>query len=247
MFDMNERSISHVPVVARVALVLALAAQLAWQSTKPALSTSPEDLPQASSITSLRLVSFGEPVALAKALMLYLQSFDSQKGEIIPWRNLDFDRVQGWLGAALALDPQAQYPLFLASQVYSDVRGDEKKQRQMLAFVRQQFEVDPNRRWRWLTDVSVLARHRLKDLALAREYVQAVRLKATGPDVPLWAKQMEMLLLQDMNELDTAKVMLGGLIESGQVTQENELRFLYERLAEIDAKLAGKAALSVQP
>lgn len=244
---MNERAISHVPVAARVLLALALGLQIAWQVTRPPLNASPEDLPQPPSMISLRLVSFGEPVALAKGLMLYLQSFDSQKGEIIPWRNLDFDRVQGWLGAALALDPLAQYPLFLASQVYSDVRGDERKQRQMMAFVRQQFEVDPNRRWRWLTDVSVLARHRLRDLNLAREYVQAVRLKATGPDVPLWAKQMEMLLLQDMNELETAKVMLGGLIQSGQVTQENELRFLVERLAEIDAKLAGKPVPDAKP
>jgi hypothetical protein len=244
---MSERAISHVPLAARLVLTLALGLQIAWQSTRPPLKASPEDLPQPPSMTSLRLASLGEPVALAKGLTLYLQSFDSQKGEVIPWRNLDFDRVQAWLGASLALDPLAQYPLFLASQVYSGVVGDEKKQRQMLAFVRKQFDLDPNRRWRWLTDVSVLARHRLKDLALAREYVQAVRLKATGPDVPLWAKQMEMLLLQDMNELETAKVMLGGLIQSGQVTQENELRFLYERLAEIDAKLAGKAMPSAKP
>jgi hypothetical protein len=244
---MKERAISHVPVAARLLLVLALGLQIAWQVTRPPLKASPEDLPPVPSLTGLRLASLGDPVALAKGLTLYVQAFDNQKGDVVPLRNLNFERVQGWLGAALSLDPLAQYPLFLASQVYSHISGDEAKQRQMMAFVRQQFDADPNRRWRWLTDVSVLARHRLKDLDLAREYVQAVRLKATGPDVPLWAKQMEMLLLQDMNELETAKVMLGGLIQSGQVTQENELRFLVERLAEIDAKLAGKTVPGAKP
>jgi hypothetical protein len=57
--------------------------------------------------------------------------------------------------------------------------------------------------------------------------------------VPLWAKQMEIFILEDMNELEAAKVMLGGLLESGAVTDPGELRFLQQRLQELEARMAG--------
>jgi hypothetical protein len=244
---MNERAISHVPALARVALVLALAAQLAWQGAHPLRTVQPENLPAAPALSALRLTSLGEPVALAKGLVLYLQSYDNQRGQIIAMRKLDYDRVQAWLAAALTLDPLAQYPLLLASRVYGEVMGDEGRQRQMLTFVRQQFDADPNRRWPWLAHAAVIARHRLKDMPLAREYAGAVRLQATADSVPNWAKQMEILLLQDMNELETARVLLGGLILSGQVKEERELNFLKERLAEIEAGLRDTAANPGKP
>ena len=237
---MNERAISHVPAPARALLALALALQLGWQAlVQPTAPARPEDLPLPPATSSLRLASFGDPVALARLLTLYLQSFDAQGDRSIAWRQLDYPRVQAWLAASLALDPRGQTPMLLASRVYGEVTGDEARQRQMLAFVRQQFEADPNRRYPWLAHASVLARHRLKDLPLAREYAQAMRLQATGPEVPHWARQMEILLLEDMNELDMARVLLGALISSGQVKEENELRFLRERLVEVEEKMSG--------
>ena len=162
-------------------------------------------------------------------------------------RRLDYDRLQGWLLRALTLDPLSQYPLLLAARVYAEVEGAEPKQRAMLAFVRQQFDVDPNRRWPWLAHAAVLARHRLQDLDLARDYAQVLRLQATGPEVPTWAKQMEILLLQDIGELETAKILLGALLASRNVRDDRELAFLQERLAEIEARLVGRAPNVAKP
>ena len=36
-------------------------------------------------------------------------------------------------------------------------------------------------------------------------------------DVPLWARQMEIFILEDMNELEAARIMLGGLLGSGEI------------------------------
>jgi hypothetical protein len=90
--------------------------------------------------------------------------------------------------------------------------------------------LDPDRRWPWLANAALIAKHQLKDLPLARKYAQAIRLQATGQDVPDWAKQMEIFILQDMNELESAKVLIGGLLHSGQITDPNEIRFLQEKL-----------------
>jgi hypothetical protein len=106
-----------------------------------------------------------------------------------------------------------------------------------LEFVYEEFLRDPDRRWPWLAHAALLAKHRLKDLALARRYAAAVDRHTTAPDVPLWAKQMEIFILEDMDELEAAKIMLGGLLESGAIRDPAEARFLAERLKALEARL----------
>lgn len=226
---MRERPIASVPKAALFLLALALCLQLAWHFMWPAKPPSAQDLPQAPSASALQLASVGEPIALAKMLMLYLQAFDSQPGLQLRYRQLDYGHVQNWLARMLALDPKGQYPLFAASQLYGGI-PDQSRQRQMFDFVYQQFFIDPNHRWPWLARAAIVAKHGLKDLPLARKYAQAIRLHTTGSEVPSWAKQMEIFILEDMNELQSAKILLGGLVNSGQISDLHEMRFLKERL-----------------
>jgi hypothetical protein len=58
---------------------------------------------------------------------------------------------------------------------------------------------------------------------------------------------MEILLLQDLGELETAKILLGALVASRQVRDDRELAFLQERLAEIEARLAGQRVPAPKP
>jgi len=137
--------------------------------------------------------------------------------------------VEAWLQRILELDPSGQYPLMMASQLYAQV-PDEHKQRQMLALVQREFMADPERRWPWLAHAAIMAKHRLKDLPLALSYAKALSDYATGPAVPHWARQMEIFLYEDMGEYETARVLLGGLLASGTVTDPHEIHFLLERL-----------------
>jgi hypothetical protein len=232
---MRERPISSVPKSALLLLVLAFLLQIFWHFSQPPRQAKAENLPSPPSISALRIASFGEPIALAKILMLYVQAFDNQPGINLPFRQLDYNKVQAWLSRILQLDPPGQYPLFAASRLYGEVT-DETKQRAMLEFIYRQFLLDPNRRWKSLANAATLAKHRLKDLPLARKYAQAIRLHATGSEVPGWAKQMEIFLLEDMNELQTARILLGGLLKSGQITDPHEFRFLEQRLIELEEK-----------
>jgi hypothetical protein len=230
---MTERPVSAVPRAILAFLAVALAAQLALKAGAARPSATAEDLPPVPSIGALRLASFGEPVALAKGLMLYLQAFDYQSGTRVPYRDLDYDRVEAWLAAILELDPSGQYPLLAASRLYAEV-PDEAKQRSMLEFIYRQFLVDPDRRWPWLAHATVIAKHRLHDLPLALRYARAIERLATAPDVPLWARQMQAFILEDMNELDAARLVIGGYVSSGKVKDPGELRFLDERLEELE-------------
>ncbi|TFW28422.1 hypothetical protein, partial [Duganella callida] len=194
-----------------------------------------QDLPPAPSLAALRLAALGDPVALSKATMLYVQGFDEQAGVSIAWRDLDYPRVISWLQRVLELDPRSQYPLLAASEVYGAV-SDPQRARLMLEFVYARFQEDPNRRWPWLAHAALVARHRLHDLPLARRYARAIRLQATGADVPPWARELEAFILQDMSELDSARALIGGLLRSGQITDPHELQFLSDRLDQLNKR-----------
>ena len=234
----DERPLSAVPRWLWLVLAAALAAQLVWQLPGRPRSPAAADLPPAPSVQALRLAAFAEPEALARIAMLYLQSFDLGGGNVLPYQKLDYQRLVAWLRSILELDPRSDYPLFSAARIYAEVI-DPARSRIALDFVYQEFFRDPNRRWPWLAHGALVAKHRLGDLPLARRYAAAIDRFTTAADVPLWAKQMEIFILEDMNELDAARVMLGGLLDSGEIRDPAEARFLAQRLKELEGRLGG--------
>ena len=69
----------------------------------------------------LRLSALGDPVALARILMIDIQGFDNQKGVSLPFNQLDYDVLGEWLDAIVGLDERAEYPHFSAAKLYSSV------------------------------------------------------------------------------------------------------------------------------
>jgi hypothetical protein len=219
------RPLAAVPRWVLAALAATLAAQVAWQALRNSGDEAEPELDPAPGAQALRLAAFAESEAAARLAMVYVQSY----------RSPDYRRLMGWLRSALELDPRGQYPLFLAARVYAET-GDPARNRVALEFVYREFLHDPDRRWPWLAHAALLAKHRLKDLPLARRYAQALERHTRAGDVPLWARHMEIFILEDMNELEAAKIMLGGLLQSGVVQDPAELRFLKQRLEELEAR-----------
>ena len=51
---------------------------------------------------------------------------------------------------------------------------------------------------------------------------------------PPWVTQMEIYVLEDLGEFESARIIIGGLLESGKLAgNDNELRFLKNKLAEL--------------
>ena len=215
------------PFIVLVAAFLALQIMVARLHDRP--TATAQSLPAPPSDQVLRLVALGEPMVLGQLLTLWLQAFDNQPGISIPFVQLDYDRVEAWLDRLLNLDPKAQYPLMMASQLYGQI-PDLDKDRKMLEFVYRRFLEDPNLRWQWLGHAAIMAKHRLKDTRLALHYAQALATRVTDPKVPSWARQMRIFLLEDLGEVETAKILLGGLLASGQIPDDHVKHFLIERL-----------------
>ena len=242
----KNRPLKDVPIVVLVLLAVTLALQIVWHVTRPPRIATTSALPAPSPPVTLQMFSLGDRIALSKMLMLRLQAFDNQPGISIPYRDLDYQTVCAWLDEILALDGRGQYPLFAASRLYSEV-PDKARQRLMLEFVYRKFLADPDRRWPALAHAVYMARHRLQDLPLALRYARALTGHVTSANVPYWVRQMQAWLLEDMGELEDARILLGGLVESGTIKDPHELLFLRRRLQRLEFETGIKGGLSEFP
>ncbi len=233
--NLDQRPLSSVSPWIKLLLVSFLVLQIFWHGHHKRLAIHSEPLPMAPSKQLLEVLSFGEPEVLSRVLMLWLQAFDNQPGVSMPFTRLDYTELTHWLQIISDLDPDSQYPFFSASYLYSQV-DNRDQQIQMLSFIRQNFLLKPNKRWRWMVHATIFARHRLNDLALAAEYAVLLRENAHGADVPHWAQQMEIALLEAQGEYQSARLFIGGLLDSGQITDIHELAFLNQRLKSLREK-----------
>lgn len=223
-----------VPAWFVIGFLFLLALQLVWGALRTSPQANISDLPEPPAPAYLRLAGMGDNIFLSRVLVLWLQGHDYQPGISLAYRDLDYDRLIEWLDTILLLDPANQSPLLLASRVYGSV-NDPDRQRKMLAFVADKFIDNPAQRWRWMAHAVYVARYRLDDNDLALKLAR--KLAGHSPDnVPSWARQMHIFILEDMGRIEAAKVLLGGLIDSGEIEDPNELRFLMRRLRDLEAR-----------
>lgn len=182
--------------------------------------------------SDIRLVSLGESELAAKLLEFWLLSFDTQAGRIMKYESLHYGNLIGWFETIEELDPRSDYPGLMASRVFVDVR-DVQRVKRMVNFVHRSFLKAPEKRWRWQAQAVILAKYRLNDLELARRLAEDLRIQAMNSDIPAWARDMEFLILQEMGEFEAARALVGSLLNSGAVTDSDELRFLTAKLKEL--------------
>ena len=233
-----ERPIGQVPAIVLVLFVCALLGQLVFNVWRPSVATESAQPDTPPAMAWLRVGSLGEPAALARVANLWLQSMDYSNGKLTRLHELDYDALAAWLERCLALDPSSEYPLFLASRVFSQVK-DPHRARIMLDLVARAYVVDPATRWPSMAQAVHVAKHRLRDLPLALAYAKILRKQASGA-VPTWARDLDILVLQDLNELESAKILVGGLLNERRITDRTELEFLKRELSQIELRMRGQ-------
>jgi hypothetical protein len=228
-------------------LAVAAAAQVGVASLRPPPSVRVDALPAPPPLGVLEVLALGQRDALARLLMLWLQAQDYQPGISVPLRRLDYARVEAWLARILALDPAFGYPLLVAARLYGEV-DDPPRQRRMIEFVRRAFAAEPATRWQWQAHAVYLAKHRLHDLPYALALAEEL---AAAPDperaIPTWARQLHVFVREDLGELEAVKILLGGLLESGEIDDANERAFLSWRLADLERRLAAGREAQADP
>lgn len=235
VFKDKDRPVGDVPLIISVVLILTIAVQLLYHSQQEPVVAAADSLQLPMSTRSYVLSSLGEPIAASKILNLWLQAFDNQPGVSISFRQLDYTRLTKWLDTILKLDPKGRYPMLVAARVYGSVQ-DKERQRIMMDYIFYKFNENPDRHWRWLAHATIVAKHELKDMQLALKYANALADKAVGKNIPYWARDMKIIVLEDMGEVEAAKILVGGLIASGEITDPYEITFLEKKIQVLESK-----------
>jgi hypothetical protein len=202
--------------------------------------TPEKDIPRPIPADHIRLVALGEPPLASKLVAFWLLTVDVQAGNWLRLEELNYPNLTGWLETIQELDPHSEYPGMVASGVFIDVK-DPQRVRWMIDFVLRNFEQAPDRRWRWLAQCAVLAKYRLHDLPLALRLASALHTQTNPQTLPPWARDMEFLLLQEIGEYETARQVILGILQSGEIMEPREQVFLLQRLQELESDLSGRS------
>lgn len=183
----------------------------------------------------LQAMALGDPLVLGRVLMLNLQAFDNQQGESISFYELNYDILGQWLDRIVALDEKAEYPHFSAAKIYTSVLNN-KQVRIMIEWVRRHFANAPDARWEWMAHAAHMAQYTLEDRALARALAEELHRLTTPGKVPGWSRQMGVFFLENGSEYEASAAMLANLLDTGEVDDPNEFKFLLTRLEDIICK-----------
>lgn len=183
-----------------------------------------------------RGAAMGSEQLMGYLLAVRLQLHDNQSGQHFRYSLIDYDRLVEWLEQISDISIDTEYPMLLASRIYSQT-GSAERLRKILAFIDRRFDDNPQLHWRRMAEASVLAKHKLDDLELALGLAQKLAAQPESVEMPRWARDFEFLLLAELNEFETAIAIIEALLQSEVITDPDEKRFLLEKLSDFRQKL----------
>ncbi|RCS56831.1 hypothetical protein DU000_10850 [Parvibium lacunae] len=205
-----------------------------------------------------QLQSFNDPLLAGYAAVLWAQTAESglRSASTLPhpalqqpvrWHDLDYAVLQQWLALALSQPLQAvgslpgRYAMMLATRIYGE-SGSASQQQTMLDFAATHFSANPAAYWPWLVHAVYVAQHqfgktsmeRATGKGLARQYANQLRHAPAEAKLPHWARQLEVFILEDLGEIETAKVLLGGMLAAGEWMDQRDFLLMSQRLRELE-------------
>lgn len=234
----RERSVLQLPLPVWLLFIVCFAVQIAYHNSQreaPALLTY-KPLSNPLQTNQYAALSMGSERLASYLLAIGLQVHDNQAGRHFNYRRINYQVLVSWLDTISDLNRSSEYPMLLASRVYSQV-SDESRLRQILAFIQRRFNDDPQLHWRRLAEASVIAKHQLDDLDLALEMAELLSSQPRSINIPQWARDIHFLLLANLNQQESAIAIIEAMLLSGSVTDPDEIRFLQSKLSEFQQEL----------
>ncbi len=238
MRNNSYRSVKQVPLLILCMAVFFMLLQLELSiKQKENNKYSFQQLTKPQNVDFYRMISLGSNRLMSYLLAIGLQLHDNQKGKHVSYSRLDYDFLSQWLRTVYLLNPDSEYPAFLASRVYSQVK-EKNKVRLMIQQIELMFESNPQKFWRRMTEACLLAKHQLKDLDLALNLAKQISSLPQSIKMPFWARDMKLILLDELDQNESAALLIVSLLQSGQIIDTDEKRFLEFRLSKIKQKMS---------
>ena len=233
----QQRRFSELPLILIIGFILMLLFQfLSQHQDRKVEQNSFQQLHEPGPVEWYQLLSLGSERLSSYLMLLRIQLHDNQKGQQVSYTRLDFYHLRDWLLTLNQLNPESDYPAFLASRVDSSV-NDPHKIQLMIDTVKQIFKPHPERHWRRMTEASLIAKHQLRDLPQALALAQQVADLPPTMNLPFWARDMKLVLLDELGQKESAVLLISSLLQSGEIKDNDEKRFLEQRLLKIQQEL----------
>jgi hypothetical protein len=187
--------------------------------------------------SAYRIVAMGSDHLMSYLLAMRLQLHDNQSAKHIRYENINYRTLVDWLNQISDLNVQSEYPTMLASRVYGQT-GNEQKLRIMVDLIRENFIKNPQIHWRRMAEATILAKHKLGDLELALSLAEKLSSQPADLIMPHWARDMQFILLGELNEFEAGITIISALLESGVISDPDEKQFLKEKWLDFQKKLS---------
>ena len=181
-------------------------------------------------------ISMGSKLLFSYLLAVRLQFHDNQAGRHIRYQKINYEQLVKWLNTIHQINPASEYPMFLASRVYSQT-NDKAQLRIILEYIDRNFSLDPRLYWRHLAEGTVIAKHQLGDLEFALKMAEKLSNLPESVEIPRWARDMHFLLLAELNEYESTIAIIEALLLSDAIEDPDEEKFLREKLSLFQQKL----------
>jgi len=152
-----------------------------------------------------------------RSLGIMIQNLGDTGGRTTHFNDYDYKALAGWFDVMDRLDPKSDFIPFLAGYYFGAVEIPEKAAFMSDYLARQGMRPE-DQKWRWLARASFIARFGEKNpdkaLALAKQ------LAALHPkvDLPFWARQMPVFILEDRGQKEAALAMILETLKSEQAS-----------------------------
>lgn len=223
-------------MVVKIILTLFLILQVMfWYKTyeiKPKLDIVPP-IPSKQEMSAL---SFGDKQFYFRGLALNLQMAGDTFGRSTPLKDYNYPKLLEWFRLLDTLDSKSNYIPSVAAYYFSRSQHP-KDVKYIIDYLEEHSMRDPEANWWWLSQSIYLANSVLGDKQRAIKI--ADELHKVKTQIPLWARQMEAFLREDMGEKDKAEQIMcdtfsqaGHLKDAPKREQDFMIYFFETRMKE---------------
>jgi hypothetical protein len=233
----GERSITQLPRPLILGFVILFGIQLgSHHFNRNSYSANYQTLEQPLSADVYQGVAMGSGTLMSYLLAIRLQLHDNQLGQHIRYSLIDYGLLIKWLETISEISPDTEYPMLLASRIYSSTSDIERLQ-QLLGYIETNFDRNPQLHWRRMTEATLIAKHNMNNLELALRLAEKVASQPPEIKMPAWARDFRFLLLAELNEMESAIAIIQALLSTEAVSDPDEERFLRGKLSKFQQKL----------
>lgn len=214
----------RLPLFPILALLLLLGGTAAIGARLGANPVNHPAVPPVPGLLALRAQGLGDEQFAYRIRSLQMQHLGNLGGRLVPYKDMDYARLEHWFRTLDRLDGRAEVVPVAAALLYSNTQRAEDASH-LVDYLADRARAAPARDWRWMAHAVYLARYRLKDNRLARRLASELR-RFEGEAIPAWARQLEIFVLRDIGQRGAARALVRRMLDQGEALPAAERRWL---------------------